>query len=72
MNGQEVELDALLIDGAELQVDGSQSQAILSDIFRVIEFKPSVSGRLIMRVDGEEAGFTTPISDGSEIQLTWE
>lgn len=72
LNGMEADLDALLIDGAELQVDRSHNQAILSDIFRVVEVKPSASGRLIMRVNGESAGFTTPISDGSQIELSWE
>ena len=71
-NGRQVDLDDLLTDGLELQLDRSHNQAIFSDIFRVIEVKPNATGRLLMYVDGESAGFTTPISDGSKIELSWE
>ena len=56
----------------ELQLDRTHHQAILSDIFRVIEVKPSTTGKILMYVNGETAGFTTPISDGSKIELSWE
>lgn len=72
MNGQEVSWDALLIDGADIKIVRSQTQAILSDIFRVVEVKPTVNGKLTIRVNGMEAGFTTPIADGSEIELRWD
>lgn len=72
INGQEADLDTLLTDGADLQVDSSLNQAILSDIFRVVEIRPQSSGKLIMTVNGKAAGFTTPITDGSDIELRWE
>lgn len=71
-NGQPVDMDNLLTDGMELQLDRTHHQAILSDIFRVIEVKPSTTGKILMYVNGETAGFTTPISDGSKIELSWE
>jgi len=72
INGEEATLDSLLIDGAELQLDNSSNQAILSDIFRVVEIKPHASGRLVMNVNDQPAGFTTPITNGSKIDLYWE
>lgn len=46
--------------------------AILSDVFRVIDLNLASKGRLIMTVDGQKAGFTTPIMEGSKIELLWE
>lgn len=72
MNGEEANLDTILTDGADLQVDSSSNQAILSDIFRVVEIQPQAARRLIMSVNGQPAGFTTPITNGSQIDLHWE
>lgn len=72
MNGQKADLDTVLMDNAQIEIDQSQSQAILSDIFRVVEIKPLPYGRLTIRVNGQNAGFTTPITEGSEIELRWE
>lgn len=72
MNGREIDRNSFLADAAEITIDTSHSQAILSDIFRVIEVKPMSNGRLTIRVNGEEAGFTTPISEGSDIELHWD
>lgn len=72
MNGREVDRNSFLADAAEITIDTGHTQAILSDIFRVIEVKPMSNGRLTIRVNGEEAGFTTPISEGSDIELHWD
>ncbi len=69
-DGQVIDPEEELKDGIKLEVDKSEHTAILSDVFRVIDFKPA-SGKLYMQVDGEEAGFTTPIFDGSKIELGW-
>ena len=70
-NGQRVSRHDPIAEGARLYLDRSQGQAILSDIFQVIEMKPVLSGRLSIKVDGEPAGFTTPIRHGSVIELNW-
>lgn len=70
-NGERVSSHDPIAEGARLYLDHSQGQAILSDIFQVIEMKPVLSGRLSIKVDGESAGFTTPIRHGSVIELNW-
>jgi len=72
MNGEEVGLNHEIEDGARISLDHSQSYAIMSDIFQVIDFKPSLHGRLSIKVDGETAGFTTPLKRNCEIELLWE
>lgn len=71
LNGERVGRHEPISEGARLYLDRRQGQAILSDIFQVIEMKPVVSGRLLIKVDGEPAGFTTPLRHGSIIELNW-
>jgi len=71
INGERVGRQDPIEEGARLYLDRGQGQAILSDIFQVIEMKPVLSGRLSIKVDGESAGFTTPIRNGSVIELNW-
>lgn len=72
MNGQRISRHEPIEEGARLYLERGQGLAILSDIFQVIEMKPVLSGRLTIKVDGESAGFTTPIRNGSVIELNWE
>ena len=72
VNGKIVSPQDTLEEGVRLYLDRSQAQAILSDIFQVIEMKPVMSGRLTIKLDGESAGFTTPIRNGSVIELNWD
>ncbi|MDD2509553.1 MAG: cell division FtsA domain-containing protein [Syntrophomonas sp.] len=67
-----VNLEEELEDGAHLLIDKGKSSAILSDIFRFFEMETSMTGRLKMKVDGEEAGFTTPIFNSSVVEIVWE
>ncbi len=71
MDGQSVKMEEKIKQGARITIDKSESSAILSDIFRVVDIKPSVQRRLIMKVDGQDAGFTTPIKENSIIEITW-
>lgn len=72
MDGKVVGLDAEVEDGARIVLDQNESNAMLSDIFKVVEMEPGVNGRLKIKVDGEPAGFTTPIYNHSKIELVWE
>ncbi len=73
MDGQSVELDKEIDDGARIFIDKTKSNAILSDIFKVVEIEAGrLSSKLSMKVDGKAAGFTTPIANNSEIELIWE
>ncbi|NLB87843.1 MAG: pilus assembly protein PilM [Syntrophomonadaceae bacterium] len=70
-NGQPISLDEEITEGINLELDKDKASAILSDIFRVYKLESASKGRLKMVVDGKEAGFTTPIFNGSKIELIW-
>lgn len=72
MDDKVVGLDAEVEDGARIVLDQRESNAMLSDIFKVVEMEPGHNGRLKIKVDGETAGFTTPIYNHSKIELLWE
>jgi len=72
MNEEIVTPDEVLKDGASIVLDKNRSTAILSDIFQVIEIEPAASGKLTIKLNGEPAGFTTPINNNSNIELLWE
>ncbi|WP_054693617.1 cell division FtsA domain-containing protein [Syntrophomonas palmitatica] len=70
--GQPVALDQQLTEGMKLELDTNKGGAILSDIFQVINIKPGLNGRLSLKVNGQDAGYTTPIYNNCEIELIWE
>lgn len=73
MNGKAVSPDEEIINGAEITYQKNITPAILSDIFQVIDLKPNNNtGRLTMRVNGNSAGFTTPIFENANIELFWQ
>lgn len=71
-NGTPVSPDDEIFNGARITVDREQGEAILSDIFQVVDIKAKSNGRLRIRLNGEEAGYTTPITHNSVIELAWE
>lgn len=80
VNGRHASPDALLADGDDIRVRLEQ-RFILSDLFRhplLAEFSgraeaaPGQSSRVLtLRVNGEPAGFTTPLSDGDDVTISW-
>ncbi|MBO8158003.1 pilus assembly protein PilM [Thermosyntropha sp.] len=72
VNGEKADPDMELLEDMRIEIEKDKSGAILSDIFKVIEIEPVSSGKLVMQVDGEPAGFTTPIFDNSVITIKWE
>jgi len=71
-NGREVTADEEVDKGDRIVVNKEVAAFILSDIFQVINIEYKPGDRLLMRVNGEEAGFTTPIFEGSRIEIKWE
>ncbi|HZJ85215.1 MAG TPA: pilus assembly protein PilM [Syntrophomonadaceae bacterium] len=69
--GQLVSIEEELTDGMRLEIDNTKNSAIFSDVFRLVDIEPT-TGRLNMKVNGEKAGFTTPIFEGSKVELSWE
>lgn len=71
LDGRQAALHTELHHGARLTVAPRNGTTILSDIFKVVDIKPVPGGKLLMTVDGQEAGFTTPIFQDSRIDLQW-
>lgn len=76
MNGQRVEPDEFIIDGADIKVyySNGENQILLLDIFRYIDVDPknAAGKRIKMWVNDMPAGFTTPLSDGSRVKILFE
>ncbi|MEN6461413.1 MAG: cell division FtsA domain-containing protein [Syntrophomonas sp.] len=74
MNGREsTSIEEAIYNGVRITAGKKEANCILSDIFKEININPTVSkGKLIIEVDGNPAGYTTPIFDKSNIKLAWE
>lgn len=72
MNDRVVDLDHDLEDQSRIIINKDQNFAILSDIFQVMEVKKNSRGKLIMKVDDQMAGYTTPIFENSKIDFYWQ
>ncbi|MBC7332555.1 MAG: hypothetical protein H5T91_09085 [Synergistetes bacterium] len=73
LDGRSASLDDLLYDGAKLEIRENYSEyPILSHVFKYYPIEEVLKGKkgyVKMRVNGEEAGFTTPIKDGDRIEI---
>lgn len=72
MNGKAVTLDHPLEEGAALKVKTQESSTIVTDLLTQITVTPRPSGNLVIRVNGLDAGFTTPVQSGDQVELYWE
>ncbi|MGI5911364.1 MAG: cell division protein FtsA [Syntrophomonadaceae bacterium] len=72
INGKAATWEDELFDGAHIMLKRIKDGAILSDIFQYIDIKPRVNGKLVIKVDGKQAGFTTPLEEGSKIEIGWQ
>ncbi|HCJ67788.1 MAG TPA: hypothetical protein DHV62_10870, partial [Elusimicrobia bacterium] len=85
MNGKEVNLDDYVFDGAVIEVHpGKDAEIILADIFRYIsldlenkelltkENKYPLGKKLKLLINNEEARFTSPLIDGSDVKIYFE
>lgn len=85
VNGSCASLDACLFDGADIRVrPRGKRQFILSDLFGHPAFA-GLAGRaesaggndgrdgssLVLEVNGQPAGFTTPLHDGDDVTISW-
>lgn len=75
MNGQQVNPEEFLIDGADIRVYYLKERRILlSEIFRYIDIDPQkVAGKTLkILVNDLPAGFTTPLAEGSRVRILFE
>jgi cell division protein FtsA len=72
MNGKTVTPGDSLEEDAVISFRQESYSPILSDLLVPIALKPQTSGRLILRVNGEEAGYTTPINEGDVVDIYFD
>lgn len=71
MDGKPASPEEDIVDNASITI--KTKNIILSDIFNIIDFKPeSVSGKLIMKINGCDAGFASAVKNGDHIDVYWE
>lgn len=72
VNGRSASIEEPIYNGVKINLKRKEAACMLSDIFKVININPAAArSRLIMEVNGEPAGFTTPIYENSKIKLGW-
>lgn len=71
LNGQKASPDEYIPDDAQVLL--KSREIILSDIFNIISFKPEgIKGKLIMKINGIDAGFTSVVKDKDEVEIFWQ
>ena len=73
MNGKRVGEDEFLINGANVEMKSIEEKMILSSIFKFYPIDTQrAKGRMLeLKVDGEKAGYTTPITEGCNIEINF-
>lgn len=60
------------VNGKPVKLEGNR-QHIFVDIFKYIDFDHSVcKGTLVLRLNGEAAGYTDVLKDGDDIEIYWD
>ncbi|HHY70890.1 MAG TPA: cell division protein FtsA [Thermoanaerobacterales bacterium] len=71
ISGQSVSPEEEIPDDALITI--KPRDMILSDIFNIISFKPKgMTGKLVMKINGIDAGFADPLKNNDEIDIYWE
>ncbi|HHW02020.1 MAG TPA: cell division protein FtsA [Thermoanaerobacterales bacterium] len=71
IDGRPIAPEEEIMDNASITV--REKNLILSDIFNIISFKPEgMAGKLVMKINGNEAGFTSPVKSGDDIEIYWK
>lgn len=74
VNGKDVPPDVFLRDGDVVEIREVDYDVALADILNIIDFSttpPTGKNRLILRVNGREAQFTTAIKHGDRLEIGW-
>jgi len=74
LNNQEVSIDTKILPNGRLVVKQGTEKAIFQDVFRYVEIERNMpkGAQLILKVNGEPAGFNTEIRAGDHLELYWE
>jgi hypothetical protein len=71
-NGTIASAHTEIFNGDQIELIMEENQVILSDIFQFVNVEKQPKGMLHIKVNGKEAGYTTPLSDNCEVTLDWE
>jgi len=77
-NGQVCQLSDSLVDGDHItclqqpELISIQLSSLLLDMGEELRLQAGSGGRLLLRKNGEEANFSTTVSDGDHIEIAWE
>lgn len=74
-NGRNVPADSLLSDGDQVEIRVVAYEATVAEILNLIEWQstpPSGVNRLVLRINGRDAQFTTVVRDGDKFEARWE
>ncbi|MDI6872001.1 MAG: cell division FtsA domain-containing protein [Bacillota bacterium] len=76
VNGREAKPDDPVPEGADLRVEqGGDAQAYFAEVFNYypVDLSAASAGqRLVLRLNGAEAEYTSPLSEGDTIEVRWE
>lgn len=76
LNGREASLEDPVPEGADLRVEpGADAQAYFAEVFNHYPLdlaNAPVGQRLVLRLNGAEAEYTSPLSEGDAIEVRWE
>lgn len=71
MNGERVEPGIFIEDGSKIMIQ--EKDMILIDVLNYISLDDEkISSKLIIRINGEEANFTSPVKDGDRVDIYYE
>ncbi|MGD0565936.1 MAG: cell division FtsA domain-containing protein [Candidatus Goldiibacteriota bacterium] len=73
MNGKRVSEEEFIINGAAIDTRIKEEKLILSSLFKTypLDMQRAKGKMLELKVNGEKAGYTTPISEGSNIEINF-
>lgn len=74
-NGHEVPADSLLADGDQLEIREVAYEVTVADLLNLIEWHSAPlpgSNRLVLRINGRDAQFTTAVKNGDRLEVRWE
>lgn len=76
MNGKKTSLESPIEPDSSIEVDWNKEEKItFSDVFRYVDFdtkNPKGRSKYVIKINGEEADFYTPIRSGDQLELYWE
>jgi len=74
-NGQDVTAEALLGGGDQVEIREVTYEVTVADLLNLVEWQrvpPSGGNRLVLKVNGRDAQFTTAVKDSDALQVCWE